>query len=188
MADRRLVRAGLWRRLDVFGGERFELARDGDTWVLSGSILSDEAGPAEARYEIVCDSAWHTRRAEVIVRDGHGERRLELAAEDGRWRVAGREQLALRGCLDVDLEWSPATNTLPIRRLAPAVGAGTGVLHMAWIRFPALTIEVLPQEYRRLSERRYLYESDGGSFQAEIEVDDAGLVTRYQGLWERVTT
>ena len=186
MADARRVRAGLWRRLDVDGLERFELGRDDAGWVLRGTILTVEGGPAEARYVVVCDGGWRTRRAEVSVRDDHGERTLELVAEGGGWSFAGHEQAALRGCIDVDLEWSPSTNTLPIRRLRPAVGAGTGVLRMAWIRFPSLTVEVLPQEYRHLSEGRYAFESGGGSFRAEIEVDDEGLVTRYQGLWERV--
>jgi hypothetical protein len=185
MAHRRLLRAGLWRRLDVFGLERFELARDGEGWALGGTILTGEGGSAEVRYEVVCDAGWRTRRTKVAFRDAHGERTLELTAADGSWSIGGHRQPTLDGCIDVDLEWSPATNTLPIRRVHPEVGARTGVLRMAWIRFPALTVELLTQEYRHTSAGRYLFESDGGSFRAEIDVDDEGLVTRYEGLWER---
>jgi hypothetical protein len=77
------------------------------------------------------------------------------------------------------------TNTLPIRRLAPAIGESIDVT-AAWVRFPELTLEPLPQRYTRLSERRYRYESNGGAFVAELEVDDAGLVITYEGGWERV--
>ncbi len=89
----------------------------------------------------------------------------------------------MRGCLDVDLSVTPATNTLPIRRLALAEGAAAAVT-AAWVRFPALTVEPLPQRYTRLGGGRYRYESDTG-FVTEIESDDLGLVTRYGGGWER---
>jgi hypothetical protein len=91
---------------------------------------------------------------------------------------------ALHGLTDVDLGFSPVTNTLPIRRLDPAIGESVAVT-AAWVRFPELTIEPLPQRYTRLAERRYRYESAGGAFVAEIEVDDLGLVTTYEGGWRR---
>jgi hypothetical protein len=92
---------------------------------------------------------------------------------------------ALHGLVDVDLGFSPVTNTLPIRRLEPAIGEVVAVT-AAWVRFPELTIEPLPQRYVRLAERRYRYESAGGAFVAEIEVDDLGLVTTYEGGWRRI--
>jgi hypothetical protein len=99
--------------------------------------------------------------------------------------VNGVEAPAVEGCVDVDLEWSPSTNTLPIRRLALAVGASSGSIVAAWIRFPALTLEPLPQAYARRSERSYRYTSGGGSFAADLEVDAEGLVVEYQGVWRR---
>jgi hypothetical protein len=122
----------------------------------------------------------------VTVRGDDGERSLELVADGGRWLADGAEIVSLRGCVDVDLEWSPSTNTLPIRRLEVPVGGGTGTLRMAWVRFPALTVEPLPQEYRRVGAGRYHYASGGGSFEADIDVDADGLVTLYEGGWERV--
>ncbi|MDQ3227137.1 MAG: putative glycolipid-binding domain-containing protein, partial [Chloroflexota bacterium] len=76
-------------------------------------------------------------------------------------------------------------NTLPIRRLAPAIGDAVGVTAV-WVSFPELTIEPLPQRYIRLDERRYRYESDGGAFVTEIAVDDLGLVVTYDGGWRRI--
>ena len=54
--------------------------------------------------------------------------------------VDGAVTRGLKGCTDVDLECSPATNTLPIRRLRLAVEAREQV-QAAWIRFPGLTVE-----------------------------------------------
>jgi hypothetical protein len=92
---------------------------------------------------------------------------------------------ALHGLIDVDLGITPATNTLPIRRLDPAIGETVAVT-AAWVRFPELTIEPLPQSYTRLAETRYRYASAGGAFVAEIEVDDLGLVKTYEGGWRRI--
>jgi hypothetical protein len=83
----------------------------------------------------------------------------------------------------VDLNFSPSTNLLPIRRLELAVGE-EGPAAAAWLRFPSLRLERLDQTYRRLGERAYRYESADGAFRRDIEVDEAGLVTRYPGLWE----
>ena len=91
-------------------------------------------------------------------------------------------QPQVRGCIDVDLGFSPVTNTLPIRRLALPVG-GEAAVRAAWLRFPELEFVPLEQVYRRLAAERYLYESAGGRFRAELEVDAWGLVTRYGDYW-----
>jgi hypothetical protein len=179
------VRSGLWRHLDGQGFERFELARSSDGWRLAGTIVAQgPGGPVEARYQVACDAEWRTRRANVILQEDAGERRLALEVSDGRWLANGEALTGLGGCADVDLEWTPSTNTLPLRRLAPPVGAGTGPLPVAWVRFPALTVERAEQEYRRTSERRYHFST--GSFHADLDVDDEGLVVLYQDGWERV--
>lgn len=57
---------------------------------------------------------------------------------------------AIQGCVDIDLGWTPSTNTLPIRRLQLGVGTSSGPITAAWVRFPELKLEPLPQEYRNL--------------------------------------
>jgi hypothetical protein len=101
----------------------------------------------------------------------------------------------LDGCIDVDLGISPVTNTLAINRLKLEVGQQADVT-TAWVRFPesgsdALSISPLAQRYRRLRGQRYLYQSgdsyDDLSYQAILDVDDLGLITHYEGGWERET-
>jgi hypothetical protein len=177
--------AAAWRRLDATGLERFELLPDKSGWMLRGTILLVHQGrPYEARYLVTCDAAWATRAFAIDLRGPEGSSALGLAVEDGRWADARGEREGVRGCVDVDLGWTPSTNTLPIRRLGLAVGESRAV-QAAWVRFPELTVEPLDQEYRRLSERRYRYTSAGGRFVAELEVDDDGLVTAYGEIWVR---
>ena len=186
IATPRLVQTGLWRRMDCPGLERYEVRSGAHEWVLRGTILvMAENFPAEARYEIVCDDSWLTRRADIFVRDRSGERSLTVVAENGVWLANGARSDAIEGCADIDLEWSPSTNTLPIRRLRLAVGESSGVVTAAWVRFPSLEIQPLSQEYERVAPNGYRYASGGGTFIAKLEVDEEGLVIDYEGVWRR---
>jgi hypothetical protein len=181
----RLVGAYVWQLLNGIGCEKVELLKDIDRWMLRGTIVRfGESGPAEVRYEIVCDTGWHTTRADINIRDSNGDRTLQLTNENGLWYENGQRLADFDGCIDVDLEWSPSTNTLPIRRLDLALGKSSGALTAAWVRFPDLTIQPLQQKYERIGERKYGYSSEGG-FKTEIIVDDEGLVITYDGFWQR---
>jgi hypothetical protein len=178
----------VWRRVGCPGLERFELRRENTGWSLGGTVvLVHEGEAAEARYAVACDGSWRTRWAEVTCTCGAATRTLELTVTGDRWLEAGREHREVRGAVDVDLGWTPATNTLPIRRLGLRPGQRSGIVTAAWVRFPTLQLEPLPQEYERLDERRYRYTSGGGIFSAELSVDEEGLVVDYGDLWERVT-
>jgi len=125
-----------------------------------------------------CDENWLTRRVQVERTIGNDVKTLGLSVEDrGVWRSSGQELHEIHGCSDVDLAVTPATNTLPIRRLNLEVGSRESVI-AAWVKFPELEIQLLSQRYTRLATNIYRYESNTG-FSAEIVVDDLGLVTTY---------
>jgi len=175
----------LWRRLDLPGHEACRLAPEGDGWRLSGcAVFLHEAAPVELHYRIDTDAAWRTTGA--VLRGWIGDRPVQRRVEttDGVWRLDGAEAPAVAGCEDVDLGFSPSTNLLPIRRLGLALGESAEV-RAAWLPFPALAFEPLPQVYTRLGETTYHYRSAGGRFERTLEVTSFGLVTHYPGLWER---
>jgi hypothetical protein len=177
---------GLWRWLQGTGLERFEFLRIADEWLFRGTILAlaDDIA-TEARYEIRCDHSFRTRAATVSVRDAAGERALRIAAENGRWFENGVENQTVAGAIDIDLGWSPSTNTLPIKRLGLDIGQTSNEFIAAWVRFPELTLQPLPQEYLRLGDRKYRYSSRGGAFVAELLVDEHDLVLDYKDFWQR---
>lgn len=184
----RIIRSGLWQWLTGPGLERFELVCEEGGWKARGTIVAlGERGPAEAVYSWSCDEAWRTRQADISLRDESGERSLHVIAKNGRWFENGHDKKQLAGCVDIDLGWSPSTNTIAIRRLTLPIGARSAPLTMAWVRFPQLTLEPLAQEYERVSERRYIYTSRDGDFRAALDVDEDGLVVEYEGYWRRVS-
>jgi hypothetical protein len=112
--------------------------------------------------------------------------RFEFAADGaGNWERNGVVVPAVAGALDIDLGFTPATNTLPIRRLALEVGASAPV-QSAWLRFPELRFERLDQTYTREAELMFRYRAtvDGEPFVARLDTDAFGRVLRYEGLWE----
>jgi hypothetical protein len=177
----------LWQGLNWPGSEYCSLTELEEGWQLAGTaLLVVEGQPARIQYEVRCNLAWRTQMAEVKLELGVMTQTLWLTVDEGgRWRLDDQELAALAGCLDVDLGFSPSTNTLPVRRLGLEVGQSAEVT-AAWVRFPSLEIRPLQQRYTRLTENRYRYESGGGTFVAELEVDELGLVMDYQGGWRRL--
>jgi hypothetical protein len=180
----RTQRTIFWQRLDLPGSEYCTLMESDSGWQFDGTVLlAAEEATQMVRYRIICDSAWQTRAAEIEHHTDCGDQSLRIAVDaEQRWWVDGDERGDLRGCLDIDLGVTPATNTLPIRRLWLPIG-GSAEIAAAWVRFPALTITRALQRYTRIAVQRYRYES--GDYAAEIDVDDFGIVTHYPEGWDR---
>ena len=174
----------LLRRLDLPGHDIATLEPVPSGWALSGTaVFTFEQRPCRLDYLVSCDVAWRTTAAEVI--GVVGDRKVDVRVSvdpKRRWHANGAERAAVEGCLDIDLGFTPSTNLLPIRRLALAVGE-EAVVTAAWLPFPSLEFEPLPQVYGREGELRYRYESNGGAFTRILDVDMAGFVTAYPGLW-----
>ena len=173
-----------WRRLDVPGHDAARLARLGSGWLLDGAaVLAYRGAPVALRYTVTCDDAWRTVAGTVDGWIGGRDVRVAIRVDgERRWFVDEVEVAAVAGCDDVDYAFGPATNLLPIRRLALGVGDAAPV-RAAWLRFPELTLEPLAQSYRRTAARTYRYASRGGAFQADLDVDEHELVRRYGDLW-----
>ena len=176
-----------WRRIDVPGREDARVERTRDGWRLTGALdVEDDGVAASLRYTIDCDERWHTRSALIEGSASGRPIRVALDADGaGAWRRDGEPLPALAGALDVDLGFTPATNTLPIRRLALAVGE-TQPVRSAWLRFPELRLEPLEQTYTREAKLVFRYHAtvDGEPFTARLDTDAFGRVLRYEGLWE----
>jgi hypothetical protein len=98
------------------------------------------------------------------------------------WFLNRIECPEVAGCIHQDLNFSPSTNLLPIRRLDLAMGQAASV-NAAWLRFPSFSLEPLEQVYRRLDATSYRYESAGGRFVTELQVNADGFVIEYPHLW-----
>jgi hypothetical protein len=175
-----------------------------DGWRLRGHVhLLDAGETIRIAYLLLLEEDWSLRYADVELYRGPGESRFvqflvdpDLPSRGWQRREASSRETApevafeplsgLDDIIDIDLEFSPITNSLPIRRISPRVGHGFDVT-TAWVRFPSLTVEPLSQHYERIATSRYHYSAQTG-FETDIDVDDLGLVVRYGEMWKRVAT
>ena len=113
----------VWASRNPPGVERCTLSQGPPGWLLEGDLVRRfKGGPAVISYSIQTDPRWLTKVARVE-QVYEGERRsLTVEVKDSRWHVRGKRDPRLDGCLDIDLEASPVTNTLAIRRTALRVG------------------------------------------------------------------
>ena len=172
----------LWQDVETGALDRCRLETGPDGLRLSGTVLTAEFGsPLDVRYRVETAPDGLTRRFGLEL-DGGAVRRVLLADGAGRWRWQDGPELAeVAGALDVDLTVTPATNTLPIRRLAGLEVGQAADLQMAWVQFPDLEVIGSAQRYQRLAPDRWRFST--GDFSAELRVDPEGLVLEYGGLF-----
>lgn len=133
-------------------------------------------------YEVTLNHGWVFRE---LTLHGYDDRRLEVRrGRDGTWSVDEEPRPELKGAVDIDLAFSPFTNTLPVRRLNLPVG-GRAEIITAYVDVPSLRVTPDPQAYTRTGINLYLYESLDSDFRRQITVDAHGFVIDYPGLYSR---
>jgi uncharacterized protein len=140
-------------------------------------------------YDIRLDAAWITRSARIMGPTVSGSRETFLQSDAaGRWLINGSAAPHLDGCLDVDLESSAVTNTLPVHRLALSAGMQADA-PATYVRALDLSVDRLEQTYRRIADKadrqRYEYAAPAFGFTSRLVYDESGLVLDYPGIAQR---
>jgi uncharacterized protein len=177
-------RSVLWQRSDAPGYEWCRLVVDETSCEIAGTVVvAWDGAPWRIDYDITLDGHGRTRRltigADGFEAGGGGAVRVDLVLEadgNGRWSRDDKVVINDPEAIDCDLGFSPSTNTLPIRRLRLEIGERREI-GVAWILFPSFEVVLGRQSYERLAEQTWRYRS--GSFDAELKVDQDGLVDAY---------
>jgi len=179
-----MIESILWQGFILAGHEACQLVSQDSRWQLEGTaVFAYEKQPCRLNYQIICNDTWQTLSAKVEGWLGKTSVGIQIKSNPTQhWWLNEIEQPDIKGCIDIDLNFSPSTNLLPIRRLNLAIGEAAEV-KAAWLRFPSFKLEVLTQQYRRLDETTYRYESAGGEFIADLKVNKTGFVLEYPGIW-----
>jgi uncharacterized protein len=178
----------MWRGTDpeTQGFEYFTLQQNPDP-VLEGTIVTFlEGQPTRIIYRLECTPDWKTRQ--VFVQQDRGDERQSrtlYADGNGTWRDDNGVLSIGQGLVDIDLAVSPATNTLHLRRTGLAVGE-TREVEVLWMQFPDLSLDRLPQTYKRTDATHIDYEAPTQAYADILEVDADMLVIKYGSLWQRL--
>jgi hypothetical protein len=177
----------VWRGLEGSLAEAVEVRLGDDRLEARGTQLGVEPHAYRADYELTTSAGWVTARLRVDVRDGDGERHLDLRRGDaGEWTVDGGTRPDLEGALDCDLAFSPLTNTMPVLRERLPEATDPVDLEMAWVALPDLAVHGSAQRYEPIDGHAVRFVSRDSDFTADLELDQDGLVVRYPSMAELV--
>lgn len=186
-----MIRQVRWSDWEGNGLEHCVLSLSQEGLALTGVVAGTRETRYGAHYFVGTDDRFRTRVVRVTYLGGPS---LDVSSDgEGHWwdTLADTPLPELEGCFDVDIGVTPATNTLPIKRLALA-GDESRDIRAAYVPLPGqITERFIPrpadQRYTCLAQgARYRYEGLFRGFSAELALDAAGLVIDYPDTFKRV--
>lgn len=176
-----------WRRTDVQGLERLALHVSVDDVTAESTLMCLEDGGFRLDHRWRLTSDWRARTLEVERWGADEHRRLTLERSGDGWLVDGEPRSDLDGAEEPDLSVTPFCNSFPIRR-TPAEAGSSLTLDTCYIDAAVMTVQRSRQRYHRLGPNRVRYVDLGvaSGFEADLDIDDDGLVVRYEHVFERV--
>lgn len=174
----------LWTCLDKSGHDACRISRIADGWSIEGTaVFCHQGDVASLSYCLVCDDRWCSQSALVKGWVGGKNIEISISQEPGRgWSINGLHDEAFEGLLDIDLGFTPASNTNALRRLN-LTESQTASSIAVWLDTEDWKVKKLPQEYARTSPNAYDYSSPMHGYQATLRTTDFGIVSEYPGLW-----
>lgn len=169
-----------WRRLDEPGLEIFELDAIRDGYLAASTVVhaGEESFGLSYRWELDADR--RTRRLDLRL-EGITPRTLTIERKESCWQVDGNKAPGLAHCDEIDLSATPFCNSLAIWQLG-----GPGALTALYVHVPSLELSPSLQRYQHSGGNRWRYIDEGVAkgFEADLQTDNDGLVTTYEGLFE----
>ena len=198
----------LWAKDDPVGMEHAEIEIGADGLAATSTAFGTIPIPYRLDLELQVDGDWITRRL-ALAATGDGWARSLVLERTRSWTGSITDNGAVPpeviasappdgidpgdvppDVLDVDVQYSPLTNLMPIRRLGLARPDAAGSFVMAWISVPSLAITLDDQRYTLLGiddgDRCARFENGDGFFIAVIRCDGDGVVVDYPGIARRL--
>lgn len=179
----------LWRSLDHPGFEHVRVDESHPGWTVFDSMIVREHddGVTRAGYTLIVDKAFRTLEIRIMAEQEPGSMAALhlLASGDGTWTDGDERRIpSLDGVIDVDIPWTPLTNTLPIQRLGQDPGTEDAVA-VAYIDVPSLSLSRASQRYTRIDHRTVRYHSEERDTARHLLLDTDGFVLEYPDLFSR---
>lgn len=183
-----LERAVVWKRLDIPGMDACQFRSEPNGWAISGTAIFIADGSAgKLTYDVACRRDWSTRTASVS--GWTGKRNISLMLERPGatdWHLNGAPINGTSALADIDLGFTPATNTNAIKRLDLQEGQEVETTAL-WLDTSDWMFKPLRQIYRHKSDTLLAYASPLHRYQADITIDPFGVIVDYPGLWAAAT-
>jgi hypothetical protein len=200
----------MWMKDDPPGMEQAELTMSAGGLVARSVAFGSVPVPYRLDLDLMTGADWVTRRLALTASGERWSRSLVLERDAaGVWTGArsseGSEPPEVAASepagavepasipvhvLDVDVQWSPVTNLMPVRRLGLDRAGSEGTFTMAWVSVPSLAVTLDAQHYTMLGvddgEVCARFENSGGFFTVVIRCDGDGVALDYPGIARRL--
>ena len=168
--------AVVWVRQDEPGNDACRFADAEGGYLIDGS--STDATGSILPYRIRARGDGTTRRARI----GAKSRIFMSRAPDNTWLLSGTPAPAVSGAEDIDLCFTPATLTLPIRRLKLGIGDEAGIM-VARLDLEDERLTPLDLVFRRIADEQYeCLNAETGKI-SHLLVDRHGIIRTHTGHW-----
>lgn len=179
----------LWRSLDAPGFEHVRADRAHPGWDVYDSMLvrEHEGQVVRGGYTLIVDPSFRTLELRIMAEQEPGSMAALhlLATGDGAWTDQDERRIPeLDGVIDVDIQWTPLTNTLPVRRLDLQPGEETSI-SVAYVELPSLTLRRVEQRYTRIDDTTVRYSSPTRAGERDLILDHEGFVIDYPDVFSR---
>ena len=171
-----------WRRVDEPGLELMALSRGASGISVHSTVILAGEENFGLRYRWELDPSWRTRTLRIDRTDAIEKSLTIERTGDTDWRVDGETRPDLSGCHEVDVSATPFCNGLAIRRFGETDGEWLAL----FVEASVLTCQPSRQRYEHLGPRAWRYVDKGVSdgFTARLDLDEEGLVAKYEHLFE----
>lgn len=166
----------IWVRQDEPGNDACRFADAEEGYLIDGS--STDAKGNTLPYRIRARGDGTTRRARI----GAKSRIFVSRAPDNTWLLNGRPAPAVAGAEDIDLGFTPATLTLPIRRLKLGIGDEAGIM-VARLDLENDRLTPLHLVFRRIAGEQYDCLNAETGKTSHLSVDRQGIIQTDPGQW-----
>ncbi|OHV13937.1 putative glycolipid-binding domain-containing protein [Kushneria phosphatilytica] len=177
-----------WRALEYAGTERLRVMTSAEGLLAHGvAVGRTPECPYAFDYRVRLDEQGRCRRLglQALLE----EWRLELTSDgEGNWQLNGVDREDLAGCIDIDLAFTPFSNSLPIRRYNWSAG-DTCELAVVHLTLPEMKAHPARQRYTcREPGYSFDYHNLDSGYESAIMIDGDGWVIEYPGLFRREAT
>jgi hypothetical protein len=204
------MRRYVWMKDDPVGMEQAELRIGPDGLEARSVAFGSVPAPYRLDLNLTTGTDWVTQRL-ALTATGDGWTRALVLERNGAgvWTGSrstdGCEPPAVQALvptgavelagvpadvLDVDVQWSPVTNLMPVRRLGLDRAGSAGTFTMAWVSVPSLAVTLNEQRYTLLGVDEgdvcARFETGDGFFTAVIRCDADGVALDYPGIARRL--
>jgi uncharacterized protein len=182
-----------WRGVDEWLAESATVELSEGGLRATGIQIGAHPAPYRLEYRLDATDGFVTRALDLTATEEGETRRLSLRHDgSGGWAAEGDqvELPDLSEARDIDIAFSPLTNSMPILRHGLHRDQGERDFTMAWVEVPSLRVIASRQRYehvRAADDGAVVRFLDGESnFIAELELDRDGLLVFYPQLARRV--